>query len=128
MTNPQWPQPQPAEQWHQPGQWQQAGQWQQPANPYPAHAGAYQPIAPVSPADPARRPSWFTWARNQCSIVAVIVAAAYIAIAETSHFVIVGIIPIALAIRGAARREPLSPVAVVAAIATVAITLHALAG
>ncbi|GAA4402804.1 hypothetical protein [Tsukamurella soli] len=124
--------------WQQPGQqqWQGEQHWQDGQGPhggypqpgvYPAAPGDPR-LAPVTEAYPPSRPAWFTWARNQCSIVAVLVAIVYIAIAETSHFVVIGIVPIAFAVRAALRREPLSPLAVLGALAAVVITVHALAG
>ncbi|MDF0529021.1 hypothetical protein P0W64_11490 [Tsukamurella sp. 8F] len=125
-----------------PGSWQHGEQqWQTQyaqgpqyphGNPYP-QGPQYPPQGSLYPqAQPlpvvTTPPGRFGWARNQCTIVALVVALVYILLAETSHLVVIGIVPVVLAIRAIARREPLCLVAVVAAVAAVAISIHALIG
>lgn len=61
--------------------------------------------------------------RNQASLTATAVAAVYIAIAIAWHFVLLGILPAMMCMRAFRRREPLAPVALVAAIVTIAVAV-----
>jgi hypothetical protein len=73
----------------------------------------------------AGNPSFAT--RNQRSLLAIGVAAAYILIAVTTHIVFFGIIPIMASIRAANRREPLTAFAIAAAVVAVAVAVGSLA-
>jgi hypothetical protein len=55
------------------------------------------------------------------------VAALYVLLAVTTHFVLIGIVPVMASIRAVRRREPLAPLAVVAAVVAVVVGISAFA-
>jgi hypothetical protein len=59
------------------------------------------------------------WRRNQASLTATGVAAVYVVLAVSAHFVFLGIVPVVMCMRAFQRRETLAPLALVAAIAAV---------
>ena len=61
--------------------------------------------------------------RNSFSITALVVSAIYIGLAVTTHFVLLGIVPLFSAVRALRRREPLAPVALVAAILVIVVAV-----
>ena len=65
---------------------------------------------------------------NKFSFTAMAVAAAYILLAVTTHFVILGIIPLAMAIRAMNRKEQLAPIALAVAIMALVIGIAGFAG
>ena len=68
------------------------------------------------------------WQRNQGSLTAIGVAAVYVLIAVTTHFVLFGIVPAMAAFRAVKRKEPLAALAVVAAAIAIIVAISALAG
>jgi hypothetical protein len=58
--------------------------------------------------------------QNSLSLTAIGVVAAYIVLAVTTHIVLLGIFPVLMSVRAIKRKEPLAPLAVVAAIVAVA--------
>lgn len=96
--------------WQMPSAWssQGHGAWgttmPRPGSPSPANAQ----LKMSAPA-----PS-FTH-NNHRSLTAIGVAALYVLVALTSHVVLFGIVPAAAAVRAFKRREPLAPIAAVAA-------------
>ena len=119
-----------------------------PNAPIPAHAQTYgnpygtatipaqsygtaygTPPAPSHSVYPAGfgGPANVSFARqNTHSFTAIGVAALYIAIAMTSHVVLIGVIPIMMSIRAFNSRERLAPVALLAAIIAVVFAFAAL--
>lgn len=81
-------------------------------------AAGYPATMPQAPAGFAKR--------NQLSLVAVAVVAAYILLALVVHVVLLGIVPVVLAIRAVNRKEQLAPAAVVAAVVAIGVALVAL--
>jgi hypothetical protein len=65
--------------------------------------------------------------RNRYSLIAIGVAALYLVIGLVTHFVLLGILPVFMAVRARQRREPLSVAALVVSILVVVISLAALA-
>jgi hypothetical protein len=61
--------------------------------------------------------------RNQASLTAMAFSVVYVLIAVTSHFVLLGIAPAFMTYRAFQRKEPLAPVALIAAIVTVGTAL-----
>jgi uncharacterized membrane protein YidH (DUF202 family) len=55
------------------------------------------------------------------------VAALYVVIAVATHFVLIGILPLMASIRAVRRREPLAPLAVMAAVVALVIGISAFA-
>jgi hypothetical protein len=66
--------------------------------------------------------------RNKFSFIAMGVAAAYILLAVTTHFVILGIIPLAMAIRSMIRKEQLAPIALGVAVVALVVGIAGFAG
>jgi hypothetical protein len=64
--------------------------------------------------------------RNRHSLTAVAVVAAYVLLAVTTHFVLIGIVPVMLSVRAVKAKETLAPAAVVAAVIAVGVALAAL--
>lgn len=94
-----------------PATWSGQGPGSWNPNPTPTswqgNGSTNQPFQAPVPASFARR--------NQGSLTAIGVAALYVLIAVASHVVFFGIVPAAAAFRAFKRREPLAPVAAVAA-------------
>jgi hypothetical protein len=87
-----------------------------PANYGPANYGSAYASANVSFAQ-----------RNRHSLTAIGVVALYVLLAVTTHFVLIGIVPIVLSVRAFKAKETLAPAAVGAAIIAVLVafaTLH----
>jgi hypothetical protein len=66
--------------------------------------------------------------RNQGSLTAIGVAALYVMVAVTVHFVFIGIVPAMAAVRAFRRKESLAPVAAVAAAVAIVVSLTVLSG
>jgi hypothetical protein len=64
--------------------------------------------------------------RNRHSLTAIGVVALYVLLAMTTHFVLIGIVPIMLSIRAIKAKETLAPAAVAAAIIAVVVAFSAL--
>jgi hypothetical protein len=64
--------------------------------------------------------------RNSLSLSALGVVAVYIALAVVTHFVLIGVVPVLLAVRAVQRRETLAPLAIVAAAAAVVVAFTVL--
>jgi Protein of unknown function (DUF2510) len=64
--------------------------------------------------------------RNRHSLTAIAVVAAYVLLAVTTHFVLIGIVPIMLSVRAIKAKETLAPAAVIAAVIAVVVALTAL--
>jgi hypothetical protein len=64
--------------------------------------------------------------RNRHSLTAIAVVAAYVLLAVTTHFVLIGIVPIMLSVRAIKAKETLAPAAVIAAVIAVVVALAAL--
>jgi len=86
---------------------------------------AYQPQPPLVGSSPRR--GLLGGGTNQASLTAIGVAALYICIAFTLHFVFIGIVPLLASIRAVRRREPLAPLAVVAAVVALVVSITAFA-
>lgn len=65
--------------------------------------------------------------RNRLSMTALAVVAAYVVIATTTRFVVLGIFPVMLSIRAFQRKERLAPLAAVAAAGAVVLAVSVLA-
>jgi hypothetical protein len=64
--------------------------------------------------------------RNRHSLTAIGVVALYVLLAVTTHFVLIGIVPVMLSIRAIKAKETLAPAAVVAAVIAVVVAFAAL--
>jgi hypothetical protein len=64
--------------------------------------------------------------RNRHSLTAIGVVALYVLLAVTTHFVLIGIVPIMLSVRAVKAKETLAPAAVVAAVVAVVVAIAAL--
>jgi Protein of unknown function (DUF2510) len=64
---------------------------------------------------------------NQASFTAIGVAALYVLVAVTTHFVLIGIVPLIASIRAVRRRERLAPLAIVAAAVALVVGISAFA-
>jgi len=64
--------------------------------------------------------------RNRLTVTAVAIVAAYILIALTTRFVLLGILPLMLSYRAFRRGEVLAPLALVAAVAAVVVSVSAI--
>lgn len=64
--------------------------------------------------------------RNRHSLTAIGVVALYVLLAVTTHFVLIGIVPIMLSIRAIKAKETLAPAAVAAAVVAVVVAFAAL--
>ena len=111
--------------WHPdpaaPGQsvrWWDGSQWT-------AHT---QPVGvPASP-PVLQAPVTRTFAQaNTMSLATVGLVALYVVLALATHFVLLGILPLALAVRAFRGREPLAPLAIAAAVLTVVVAVIVLA-
>lgn len=65
--------------------------------------------------------------RNRHSFTAIGVVALYVLLAMTTHFVLIGIVPVMLSIRAIKAKETLAPAAVAAAVIAVVVAFAALA-
>jgi len=65
--------------------------------------------------------------RNRHSLTAIGVVALYVLLAMTTHFVLIGIVPVMLSIRAIKAEESLAPAAVAAAVIAVVVAFAALA-
>ena len=65
--------------------------------------------------------------RNRHSLTAIGVVALYVLLAVTTHFVLIGIVPVMLSIRAVKAKETLAPAAVAAAVIAVVVAFAALA-
>ncbi|HEY3925513.1 MAG TPA: DUF2510 domain-containing protein [Acidothermaceae bacterium] len=100
------------------------------------HTHPAAPNAPQSFATPALVPQPYAYAptaanmtfakRNRHSLTAIAVVAAYVLLAVTTHFVLIGIVPIMLSVRAIKAKETLAPAAVIAAVIAVVVALAAL--
>jgi hypothetical protein len=63
------------------------------------------------------------YARNQYAAMAVIIALVYVVLGVTTHFVLLGIFPIFLAVRSFMRKEQFAVVAAIAAVAAIAFAI-----
>ena len=64
--------------------------------------------------------------RNRHSLTAIGVVALYVLLAMTTHFVLIGIVPVMLSIRAIKAKETLAPAAVAAAVIAVVVAFAAL--
>lgn len=64
--------------------------------------------------------------RNSHSVTAIGVVALYVLLAVTTHFVLLGILPVLLSVRAIKAKETLAPAAVAAAVVAVAVAFAAL--
>jgi hypothetical protein len=64
--------------------------------------------------------------QNSLSLTAAGVVALYVVLALTTGVVLLGIFPVILSVRAIGRKEPLAPIAVVAAIVAIAVAFFAL--
>jgi hypothetical protein len=64
--------------------------------------------------------------RNRHSLTAIGVVALYVLLAVTTHFVLIGIVPVMLSIRAIKAKETLAPAAVAAAVVAVVVAFAAL--
>jgi len=97
-----------------------------PAGPAPyGAAGSYSPQPPWS--GRRTRRGLGSGGPNQASFTAIGVAALYVVIAVAMHFVLIGILPLMASIRAVRRREPLAPLAVMAAVVALVIGISAFA-
>lgn len=64
--------------------------------------------------------------RNRHSLTAIGVVALYVLLAMTTHFVLIGIVPVMLSIRAIKAKETLAPAAVAAALIAVVVAFTAL--
>lgn len=85
-----------------------------PATGYPAFGSQPYGQQPYAPWGGGRNQSFGS--ANRFSFIAVGVSILYLVIAVTTHFVILGILPIGMAIRALGRKEKLAPVALVLAV------------
>jgi hypothetical protein len=129
--------------------WWDGGAWTAYTHPLPSAAGvAAQPPGFGAPGSYGQQPvqSWQRSAglgygtrgsgpasgrvsfsqRNRLSLIALGLVAVYVALAASTHFVFLGIAPALLGARAIGRREPLSPVAIVAAGVAVVVAFIAL--
>jgi hypothetical protein len=67
------------------------------------------------------------WSRNRHSVTAIVISAIYVAIALATGFVLLGIVPLFASIRAVRFREQLAPLAVIAAIVTIVVSVSAIA-
>ena len=65
--------------------------------------------------------------RNRHSLTAIGVVALYVLLAATTHFVLIGIVPVMLSVRAIKAKETLAPAAVAAAVIAVVVAFAALA-
>lgn len=65
--------------------------------------------------------------RNRHSLTAIGVVALYVLLAATTHFVLIGIVPVMLSVRAIRAKETLAPAAVAAAVIAVVVAFAALA-
>ncbi|HEY5200319.1 MAG TPA: DUF2510 domain-containing protein [Acidothermaceae bacterium] len=65
--------------------------------------------------------------RNRHSLTAIGVVVLYVLLAMTTHFVLIGIVPVMLSIRAIKAKETLAPAAVAAAVIAVVVAFAALA-
>lgn len=106
-------------------------QWTDQVRPAPAAAASYPPPPAGSGYPPFASQGQYggphpygPWgnqkaslgAANRFSFIAIGVSVLYLIIAVATHFVILGILPIGMAIRAMARKEKLAPVALVFAV------------
>lgn len=99
-----------------------------PTYPPPTYPPAYPPVG-VEPQWGSHMPTVSDQTgRNKFSFIAMGVAAAYILLAVTTHFVILGIIPLAMAARALKRNEQLAPLALGVAIVALVIGIAGFAG
>ncbi|HTW12764.1 MAG TPA: hypothetical protein VME01_08480 [Solirubrobacteraceae bacterium] len=61
--------------------------------------------------------------RNRLSFIAIAVVAAYVAIAMTTRFVVLGILPVMLSVRAFRRGEMLAPLALAGAAVAVVVAI-----
>lgn len=97
-----------------------------PANQLYGRAGGYQPYPPVQSAPSRSRgrirgPNSFSW-------TAIGFSAAYLVIAATTSFVLLGIVPVMSTIRAFQRGEKMAPFAAIAAVVTVGSAVYILTG
>ena len=64
--------------------------------------------------------------RNRHSLTAIGVVTLYVLLAMTTHFVLIGIVPVMLSIRALKAKEALAPAAVLAAVVAVVVAFAAL--
>jgi hypothetical protein len=105
--------------------WWDGNQWTGHVRPaagpgIPAGPGRSRPF--VGP--PAAGATFFH--RNSLSFTALGVAAVYVALAAITHFALIGIVPLLMAIRALRRRETLAPLALLAAIGTIIVSFSVL--
>jgi hypothetical protein len=92
-----------------------------PAPPLPGGSGL--PSVPTFSQTPVQQ----TFAQaNSMSLSAVGVAAVYVLLALVTHFVLLGIVPLLLAVRALRAKERLAPVAIAAAAVVVVVSVIAL--
>ncbi len=97
-----------------------------PPGPAPYSAGSYQQQPPWAGRRGARR-GFGAGGANQASFTAIGVAVLYVLLAVTTHFVLIGIVPLLASIRAVRLREPLAPLAVVAAVVALVVGISAFA-
>lgn len=66
--------------------------------------------------------------RNSNSLITLVVGAIYVAIALSTHFFLIGIVPLLSAMRAMQRRETLAPLAIIAAIVVIVVAVVSLQG
>lgn len=100
-----------------------------PSRPAPAPGPlSAQTAAPATrPRDPADAPALTVMAVNLYSVITLFVALICILVASTTGFVVIGVLPVLLALRAFGVREPMAPIAGLAAAATAVIALVLLA-
>jgi hypothetical protein len=86
------------------------------APPYQGASSAHaMPAAPVGAKG--------LYVRNQYAAMAVLVAVIYVLLDVTTHFVLLGIVPIILTVRSFMRKEQFAFVAAIAAVGAIAISV-----
>lgn len=103
-----------------PSSWPAGPPWQTGPNGN-GSAGGSQPLPPWAGRRPRGRPG----GPNQASFTAIGVAALYILLAVTTHFVLIGIVPAMASIQAVRRRERLAPLAVLAAAVAIVVSITA---
>ncbi len=101
-----------------------------PVNGATVYGAPAQPGAPLGYGVPgvvsSRSAAPGLWQRNRISGIAVLLCIAYLAIAFSTHFVVLGIAPLLMTIRAFRRREPFAVGALVLTVITLAVSLTAL--
>jgi hypothetical protein len=105
-----------------PGEWANSQAYDAPA----AMPG-FNELPASSPAAFSSAPNPTLFQRNRTTMTTLAVVAGYLVLAATTRIVLLGIFPMMLGIRAFQRKEPLAPLAIVAAVGALLVALSVIA-